>query len=443
MKKQWGILFIILSLLMAACSKTDTNTAVEKEDKQAITSTVSSADKMNNGGKAGGYRDFTSQSETLTKVYQSIVLDGKSKKKIADSIAVDLNGDGKAELVVLQGLASEYQSDTYEECELVVFDTETKSIVYTNHDLGYMIGQPEKLLAGDFTHDNLAEVKATILSDGTAGASFNVLLSYQGGEYVDLFDQKPFSEGVTTMTKDDQILIALDILQKYYYVPFNNEQKAADELYYGMRHDKRNAVPTGDHSYSLQESYELNGPLSNADFIAKVTVDYRYEDGKFVLNTLSVESMNGMPVTKGERPSTFILDQSFGDAIASGNIPGLGVHIGMTKAEVSALLGKKLREYNYLGGMFVEFEKSPSVGFCFSPAVDPSMDSLYSLTINQEAVTGKTFVEVKELLGTPSSSGHDEMEGLEYISYSYGDAGVTFYGKDNKGPISFMHILYK
>lgn len=446
MKRQLSLLIIILSLLLAACSTTDSTSQGGQVDKQELASGTATEEADSEGRAAEepkDYQDFTSQSETLTTMYQSLFQNGESEKQIIDSIAADLNGDGKAELVILQGLATEFGPETYEAYELVVFDPETKSIIHSNNDIGDIIGYPEKLLAGDFTHDKLAEVKVTVFADGTAGASFNILLSYQDGEYIDLFDKKPYSEGVTTtLTEDGRILVASDILKKYYYIPFNDEQKAADNLYFGMRHDKRTAVLTDDHSYVLQESYQINGPLYNADMIAEVTMDYRYENGKFVLESLSVESMNGMPVTEGERPIEFVLDSAFGDAISSGNIPGLGVHLGMTKAEVSGLLGKEIKEYNYLGGKFVEFEKTPGVGFCFSAAIE-STDSLYSLTIHQKSVTEKTLTEVEDLLGAPSSSGYDEMEDQEYHVYSYGKTGVTFYSKDKESPISFVHILYK
>lgn len=448
MKQRLSILLIISSLLLAACGSTDNSAAGGKEDKQAVVSADLPAEGMDNSNKLGEgvqpYQDFTPQTKPLTTAYQSLFQNGEGGKILIDSIAADLNGDGKAELVVLQGLASGSGTETYEAYELVVFDPETESIVYSNQDLDFISGYPEKLLAGDFTNDKLAEVKVKVLSEGTAGATFNILLSYQNGEYVDLFDEKPFSEGVTTtITEDGRIVIASEILGKYYYIPFNEEQMAADDLYYGMRHDHRNAVPTGDHTYVLQESYQLNGPLYNADFIAEVTVDYRYEDRKFVLETFSVKSMNGMPVTEGERPVVFVLDNTLGEAIASGHIPGLGVQLGMTKAEASALLGKEMREYNYLGGKFFEFEKAPGAGLCFSAAMDTSTDSLYALAIHQHSVTGKTLEEVKAILGPPSSSGYDEMEDSQYIRYSYGETGVVFHSTDNDSPVSFMLILYK
>lgn len=429
----------LLVLVLAGCGgQQDSSKAANDKEKEQHTEAKSA--KAAEQEKPKEYRDFSSETKKLTDAFKQA---SPSQKKLLGSIAADVNGDGEPELIVLQGTQSAYgANDVFENYEFSVYDPKTKSIVYRDGDLDLVTGIPQKLMAGDFTGDQTAEVKAAILNDGTAGGSYDILLSYQDGKYVNLFKNSPFAADVrTSALPDGRLLIYSDSLKEYHYMNFTEEQKAAGSLDVGWRGSSRDAIQAGEHFYTLQEIFSVTGPLYNSDFMAKVTIDYEFKEGTFVPTKLQVESLNGQPITKGDPPIAFVLDDTLKASILKGEIPGLGVKLGMKKAEVAALLGKQTREFDYTGGAFVEFEKAPGVAFCFS-AVAESTDSLYSLLVYSDAVTGKTFPDLKKVLGEPAKSGIDDMEETYYYQYDYDKTSVIFDGEE-AGNVKMMQILKK
>ncbi|WP_239618579.1 DUF4309 domain-containing protein [Cohnella mopanensis] len=365
-------------------------------------------------------------------------------KELVDSVIADVDGDKKPEIIILQGNPTSLgENGEYENIDLFVFNPRTKTIVYERGDSDIMTGLPSKLIVGDFTGDGIADVKAAVGLGGSAGGSFDTLISYQQGQLVNLFNQETVLFDIaTTVASGDRLLISSDLLEQYLYIDLTAEQKAQESRSIGWKSFVRVAVRTSDDTYALKESFTVFGPLHYSDFIAEVEVNYAFKSGKFVPMQLNVNSMNGQAVIKGEKPKMLVLDEEFPKQIIKGNIPGLNVSLGMKKTEVSSILGKQTGNFYYEGGDFYQFEQATDIAFCFSAAIE-SEDSLFSLLIYQDHLQNLTFKDVVKAMGEPESQGVDEMLGEYYYDYHYGDTGVYFYASNESSNLSSMTILRK
>lgn len=399
-------------------------------------------DRTQEQGMGLSYKEMAGMKDTLLEKYKSA--HPGSGKSLIDYTSADMDGDGQPELILMQGEPSEYGIvGEYGNIDIIVYDPASGEIEYQNDYAETTIGLPQKLVAGDFTTDGAAEVKVAVELGGSAGGAINKLLSYQQGGYVDLFQENPFVYDVRTMvTSDDRLLIYSDFLGVYKVMDFTAEQKQADNRDIGWRSGYRKEVQTGEFKYALQDVFSVTGPMYGGDYMAEVTVDYRFEKGKFVPVSMDVESMNGMAVNNGEKPVTFRFDEKFGEAVQRGELPGLGVKMGMSKAEVSSILGKQTREFGYAGGTYYEFEKAPGTAYCFSPYADTE-DSLFSVLIYGNHVKGLTYPIVTNTIGSPESEGLDEMDGEYYYRYEFDSTGVSFYGTDEHSEIGMIYLIQR
>lgn len=399
-------------------------------------------DRTQEQGAGLSNKKMAGMKDTLLKKYKSA--HPGSAKSLIDFASADMDGDGQPELILMQGEPSEYGIEgEHENIDMIVYDPESGEIEYQNDDAETTIGLPQKLVVGDFTNDGPAEVKIAVELGGSAGGAMNKLLSYQQGAYVDLFQENPFVYDVRTMvTSDDRLLIYSDFLGVYKVMDFTAEQKQADNRDIGWRSGYRKEVQAGEFKYALQDEFSVTGPMYGGDYMAEVTVDYRFEKGKFVPVSMDVKSMNEMAVTNGTKPISFRFDAKFGETVQQGELPGLDVKMGMSKAEVSSILGKQTREFGYAGGTYYEFEKAPGTAYCFSPYANTE-DSLFSVLIYGNHVKGLTYPIVTNAIGSPESEGFDEMDGEYYYHYEFDSMNASFYGVDENSEIGMIYLIQR
>ncbi|MEK3741178.1 MULTISPECIES: hypothetical protein [unclassified Brevibacillus] len=154
----------------------------------------------------------------------------------------------------------------------------------------------------------------------------------------------------------------------------------------------------------------------------------------------SEEAKEGNETTTDDAPngSKIIIDGNFLKQLASNEINGFDIAIGMTKQEVIELYGRVIKEDYYDGGRYQAFENL-SGGIVYFDG----KNRVYAIDLAGEHLNQTNLNVIRQQLGTPVAQGQSMVDEKFDLYYEAGENSVFISAKDEHSPVEKIRIINK
>lgn len=397
------ILLVGVVLLMTACQKEDENVEVVKED---IVTEIVDIEKEN---------EVTKDEET----FDVLALRDKTRYE-----------------VTMDSLGEKYNIFFYADDEKE----------YKSETTSYLSEKGDKLHEG---HYKIALAKK---GAGEAIIQNHIELFYENDGYAQTFNSKMENIKVIKSKKRDSDLLAIFLKESTNYTSAELFEirdgklvqltKDAKFLMLGtdIKVVKENVLQTAEYNNNgeidngwIFNTWEIVDELGEISLVEKNVynddvMNHGFEIGKSIYeNWKSVERVF-LPI------HDIILTNEFIEHAKKGKMFGEEVGIGATKEELERAKGPFINEGYYEGGYYHGYNNAI---FIFDTEERVGWIAMKGKRISS------TLEEVKDVLGEPSSSGFNEMDGINYINYNVGEYVLTFDGSQDDEKVSAIWLQRK